>query len=155
MAGYGPAPKEPSRRARRNKDEVSTTRLQFQRGQAPDLPGEIDWHPRTRTWWRVWQESSLSELMSAVDWEDMLDTALLHHQYWANGHWTLAAEIRLRVARFGGTPADRLRLRIQWADADQKDADVPQTGPVPERYAQLRVLPMPSAGGSETGGNEE
>jgi hypothetical protein len=32
----------------------------------------------------------------------------------------LAAEVRLRVAKFGETPEDRARLRMVFADADEK-----------------------------------
>lgn len=91
----------------------------------------------------------MSELMGPVDWSYLLDTALMHHSMWTHGQWTLAAEVRLRVAQYGATPADRLRLRIQWADADDKDAKIPQAAPVPNRasarYGQLRVLPTPDS----------
>ena len=40
---------------------------------------------------------------------------------WSKGQWTLAAEVRLRVAKFGATPEDRARLRMVFADADEKD----------------------------------
>jgi hypothetical protein len=45
----------------------------------------------------------------------------MHHAMWSKGQWTLAAEVRLRVAKFGATPEDRARLRITFADADEKD----------------------------------
>lgn len=145
MAGVGPAPKDPSRRARPNKDPNPTTRLDFQRGEPPELPSEIDWHARTRSWWAVWQRSPMAALMTEVDWADMLDTALMHHAMWERGQWTLAAEVRLRTARFGGTPVDRMRLRIVWADADEKDGRIPQTASVPSagRYGALRAIPTP------------
>lgn len=147
MAGRGPAPKESHRRARRNTDPNPTTRLEFKPCEPPDLPKAIDWHPMTVAWWKVWQESPMAELMGPTDWSYLLDTALMHHAMWEKGAWTLAAEVRLRVAQFGATPADRMRLRIQWADADDKDAKIPQTAPVPDRsskrYGQLRALPMP------------
>lgn len=146
MAGIGPAPKDPSRRARRNVDPNPTIRLQFQPCEPPELPDGLDWHPMTRRWWKVWQDSPMAELMGSTDWSYLLDTALMHHAMWEKGQWTLAAEVRLRVAQFGATPADRLRLRIQWADADGKDASIPQTAPVPDRrskrYGQLRALPQ-------------
>ncbi|MGA9310308.1 MAG: hypothetical protein WBV74_08045 [Pseudonocardiaceae bacterium] len=34
----------------------------------------------------------------------------------------MASELRLRMAAFGATPADRARLRYQVALADEKDA---------------------------------
>ena len=147
MAGPGMAPKDPSRRARRNADPHPTTRLEFKACAPPELPESFDWHPMTLSWWKTWQESPMAALMGPTDWSFMLDTALMHHSMWAKGQWTLAAEVRLRVAKYGATPEDRLRLRIQWADADDKDSKVPQMGPVPDRsskrYGQLKVMPLP------------
>lgn len=150
MAGTGPAPKDPSRRARRNKDPNPTTRLQFHPCDPPELPNDYAWHPMTVRWWEIWRQSPMAEIMGATDWSFLLDTALMHTTMWDRGQWTLAAEVRLRVAKFGATPEDRLRLRIQWADADDRDSQVPQHAPIPnrdsKRYGQLKVLPLPGAG---------
>ncbi|MEU6725477.1 hypothetical protein ABZ917_17355 [Nonomuraea wenchangensis] len=141
MAGVGPAPKDPSRRARRNKDPQPQTVLRFEKAEAFDLPEDIDWHPRTRDWWEMWKRSPQAEVMIESDWYYLLDTALMHHAMWSKGQWTLAAEVRLRVAAFGATPADRARLRMQFADADEKDAKRPERPKSESRYASLRVLP--------------
>jgi len=148
MAGRGPAPKDPSQRARRNKDTVPTTYLKFVKGEVPNLPAGIKWHPRARAWWKTWANSAQVEIMTDVDWQFMLITAYLVHQFWDSGHWTLAAEIRLREAKMGATPEDRARLRIQFADADEKDAKRPE-GALADaaragRYGQLRALPTPA-----------
>lgn len=143
MPGTGPAPKEPSQRARRNKDVVSQTRLPFETFEPPELPDGIDWHPMTRNMWAAWGRSPMAALMTEVDWVYMLDTALMHHTMWEKGRWEFAAEVRIRSAQFGATPLDRLRLRIVWAVADQKDATIPQTAPVPasrSKYAGLAAV---------------
>jgi hypothetical protein len=129
MAGVGPAPKDPKRRARTNSDPVPLRSLQLVRKSAPELPelgydaeGNLQvWHPRTVDWWGMWAESELAKDFTATDWSFLLDTALMHHAMWSKGQWTLAAEVRLRVAKFGATPEDRARLRITFADADEKD----------------------------------
>jgi hypothetical protein len=129
MAGRGPAPKPTERRARTNKDPVPLRKLQLVRAPAPTLPSlgvdcdgdEIEWHPRTVEWWETWKESELAKDFTASDWSFLIDTALMHHSLWSKGQWTLAAEVRLRVAKFGATPEDRARLRITFADADEKD----------------------------------
>lgn len=129
MAGRGPAPKPASRRARANAAPTPLRSLQLVRKPAPELPslGEdaegnpIDWHPRTVEWWSMWSESELAKDFTATDWSFLLDTALMHSAMWGKGQWTLAAEVRLRVAKFGATPEDRARLRITFADADEKD----------------------------------
>lgn len=152
MAGLGPAPKPADRRARVNKDPVSTTNLTFQRCDPPELPDDYDWHPQTRRWWTIWQQSPMASIMGPTDWAFMIDTALMHDAMWSKKQWTLAAEVRLRVAKFGATPEDRLRLRIQWADADDKDAKRNQTVSIPDRvnsrYAGLRVVQNATEGGS-------
>lgn len=81
----------------------------------------IEWHPRTVDWWDTWKRSELAKDFTASDWSFLLDTALMHHAMWSKGQLTLAAEVRLRVAKFGATPEDRARLRITFADADEKD----------------------------------
>lgn len=133
MAGMGPAPKPAHRRARANADPVGVTTLEFQRCEPPELPDDMDWHPQTLRWWAIWQQSPMADIMGPTDWAFLLDTALMHNAMWNKGQWTLAAEVRLRVAKFGATPEDRLRLRIQWADADAKDGARDQAVAVPSR----------------------
>lgn len=142
MAGRGPAPKDPNRRARGNRDPVPATLLRFEPAHQPSLPGGASkWPERTRDWWNVWGSSPQSEHFTATDWEFLLETALLHAKFWA-GDMSVASELRLRVAKMGATPEDRARLRMMFADADEKDSKRP---PVQEsarqRYGDLRVLP--------------
>ena len=121
MAGRGPAPKPANRRAGKAKDPHAPTVLEFVKGDAPELPDDIDWHSRTREWWAMWSRSPQAETFTETDWSFLMDTALMHHAMWSKGQWTLAAEVRLRVAKFGATPEDRARLRMTFADADEKD----------------------------------
>ena len=134
MAGRGPAPKDPSRRARRNADILGLRVITADPVEQPELPefdlevsrdGEVhyerfEWPARTREWWRMWAESPLSAEFTATDWSELLDTALLHARYW-QGSLSYASELRLRVAKFGATPEDRARLRIQFAAADEAE----------------------------------
>lgn len=141
MAGRGPAPKPPGRKAGHSRDPHGTTTIEFAPAVAPSLPSGIDWHPMTVAWWDTLRSSPLAGAMMAVDWSFMLDTALLHHQYW-NGDAKLAAEIRLRVAKLGVTPEDRLRLRIQAVAADEADAKRPPVAQGSrDRFAALRAVP--------------
>lgn len=143
MAGRGPAPKDPRRRARRNADPVGTTVIAFQRAERPDLPDDVDWPEQTRAWWDMWAESPLSEHFMSTDWSFLLDTARLHAEFW-QGDAKAAAELRLRVAKFGATPEDRARLRIQFAEADGADGGpVRREGSARERRGVLVALPTP------------
>lgn len=151
MAGIGPPPKDPSSRARKNKDPQPQTILRFEQAEAPDLPtveilqeGELvewRWPARTVEWWETWRSSPQAEHFSSTDWQFLLDTALIHSRLWT-GDLSAAGELRLRVAKFGATMEDRARLRMQFAAADDADARRPE-GAAPkskERYGKLRVL---------------
>jgi hypothetical protein len=130
MAGNGPPPKDPTRRARRNSDPVPLRVVHAEPVAQPDLPTfeiEVDgeliefvWPARTREWWGMWKDSPLSAEFTSTDWSELMDTAVLHARYW-RGQVSLAGEIRLRVAKFGATPEDRARLRITFANADEAE----------------------------------
>lgn len=142
MPGRGPAPKDPSKRARRNADPVALKVIHAQPSRQPELPNfslqvkldgelvtqEFEWPERTREWWQMWAESPLSEDFTDNDWSELLDAAVLHAKFWT-GDIKVAPELRLRVAKFGSTPEDRARLRIQFAQADEADEkrDRPKT----------------------------
>lgn len=143
MAGRGPAPKDPKRRARRNADPSPTQTIRFEPCEQPELPPDVDWHPRTREWWDMWRDSPQAENFMATDWDFLMDTALMHHAMWSKQQWTLAAEVRLRVAKYGATPEDRARLRMQFADADEKDSKRTQVPSSRERRGTLHALPTP------------
>jgi hypothetical protein len=135
MAGRGPAPKPADRRARSNPDPVPQTVLNARPVKAPSLPRDVDWHPRTKAWWNTWKSSPQASTFTATDWSFLLDTALMHHAMWSKGQWTLAAEVRLRVAKFGATPEDRARLRMVFAGGGQAEPaeDAPAGTPSPAR----------------------
>lgn len=142
MAGRGPAPKDPSRRARRNADPVPLRSLPLERAEQPELPETMPsgepWPQRTREWWAMWGESALAGDFTANDWSELLDAAVLHGAYWS-GVVSAATELRLRVAKFGATPEDRARLRIQFAAADEADEKRWRPASSKERYKGLRV----------------
>ncbi|MFF1498697.1 hypothetical protein ACFVZR_02170 [Streptomyces sp. NPDC058316] len=154
MAGTGPAPKPNDRRARRNKDAIPQTVLRWEAATAPELPEfrierdgqlvEFVWPERTREWWQTWIDSPQSEHFGSSDWQYLLDTALIHARLW-RGDLSAAGELRLRVAAFGATPADRARLRMVFAEADGADQGRGSSGgpSARERYgaAKLRSLP--------------
>ncbi|MFD5161060.1 hypothetical protein ACFWMJ_23775 [Streptomyces hawaiiensis] len=137
MAGRGPAPKDPSKRRRRNTAEPETVVTPDDELRGPELPegvlgadedtGEVvEWHPRTVAWWNSWRTSPMAQTFVDTDWDFLIDTALMHHTMWAKGRWEFASEVRLRAAKFGATPEDRARLKLK--------VDNPTTGP--QRSAQ-------------------
>lgn len=136
MAGRGPAPKDPSRRARMNKDPVPLRVVEVVAAAKPDLPEfdvevmvdkepvmvPFEWPAATRDWWAMLDTHPLKGEFTGMDWSYLLDTALLHARYW-KGAVSLAGELRLREAKYGFTPEDRLRLRIQYAQAAEAEVD--------------------------------
>ena len=143
MAGVGPAPKDPRRRARTNSDLVPATVLRFEPTDQPSLPEAPEWLGEwpepTVSWWSMWAGSAQSDNLTATDWDFLLDTALLHAQVWGHGQTKLLPELRLRVAKFGATPEDRARLRMQFAQADEADAKRPASSSARERFGDLRL----------------
>ena len=112
MAGKGPAPKPAAQRRRRNLDIVQTEMItQDDVIRGPELPETFEWHSRTEIWWDTWRNSAQSITFTDTDWDFLIDPALLHTKFW-NGE-NVGAELRLRVSKFGATPEDRLRLRLQ------------------------------------------
>jgi hypothetical protein len=87
----------------------------------------------------MWNESPLSAEFTQTDWDFLLDTALLHARFW-QGDPKMAAELRLRVAKFGATPEDRARLRITFAQADEAEERQPSTtAAATSRYKGLKL----------------
>lgn len=146
MAGRGPAPKNPSKRARSG-TPGAVTLITFVQGEQPTLPEDIEWPERTREWWAMWGGSPMAEHFMASDWDYLLDTALLHAAVWGSGDFSKLAELRLRVAKFGQTPDDRARLQIQFADADNASGGKPAGRPsARERRGALLSLVPPGEG---------
>lgn len=124
MAGMGPPPKEPSRRARRNKEPAGMRVVESAPVAQPGLPDVMpngdEWPSETIDWWSMWGVDPLAAEFRATDWSELMDTAAIHGAYWS-GDLKLAGELRLRTARHGATAADRARLRITYAAADEAD----------------------------------
>lgn len=122
MAGRGPQPKTDRARAR-DTSKRDTVKSDGKLG-GYELPEDVlgvnkhgelvEWHPQTRRWWNNWRASPQgTRMLTDVDWDFLLDTALMHHTMWAEGRWEFSAEVRLRAAKFGATPEDRARLKME------------------------------------------
>lgn len=81
---------------------------------------EVEWPTVTVRWWSMWRDSPLSSGFTFNDWSFLMDTALIHAEFW-EGNTKLAPELRLREAKFGATPEDRARLRITFAQAEEAE----------------------------------
>lgn len=135
MPGKGPPPKKRSALRRPSNAQKPKTVAADGELRGLDLPLGIEWHDQTRIWWDNWRRSAQSLVMSATDWDYLLDTAVLHTLFWS-GALEVAGELRLRVAKFGATPEDRLRLHLELGDPD----DSPKKAAPAKRYAHLRSV---------------
>ena len=141
MAGRGPAPKDPEQRRRRNADPVPTKVVRpDDELRGPELPDGVDWPAQTLAWWQTWRSSPQAQSFTTTDWGFLLDTALLHAELWS-GNASVASELRLRVAKFGATPEDRARLRIQVEEPKAEAAAVARRpGAASRRRRLLKVV---------------
>lgn len=74
------------------------------------------WHAMTVKWWNNWRKSPQAvRMITGPDWDYLLDTARLHHEFWSTGNMGLEAGLRLRLQKFGATPADRTSLGVEVA----------------------------------------
>lgn len=147
MAGRGPAPAASRSRDRDNKETIKLVADGKKRGiSLPVLMKNgkrTKWHPRTVAWWNHWRESPQAmRMMTGPDWDFLLDTALMHHEMWSAGKWELAAEVRLRVQKFGATPEDRSRLRVEIgvgmpSDSPRSNSPVGNVSSIDERRSRL------------------
>lgn len=118
MAGRGPAPKDSDERRRRNAPAEPLTVVKPDgAARGPGLPDALDWPDATRDWWETWRRSPQAQTFTETDWSFLLDTAVLHMEFW-DGDRSVAAELRLRAAKFGATPEDRARLKIAVGEPD-------------------------------------
>jgi hypothetical protein len=142
MPGIGPLPKPRDKRVRQNKDIVPLTVVAVTPTEQPELPGDVDWHPRVRAWWNVWGTHELAVNFTDLEWAYQTDTALVLNRFW-NGDMGVAGELRLRAAKFGVTPEDRARLRIQIVVADKAEAEAEATAHRPssrDRYTTPQAV---------------
>lgn len=150
MAGRGPRPKDPSQRARTNSPDLPSQIIPFVPGKQPALPRTMPdgyaWPARTKAWWSMWGKSALAAHFTDTDWSELLDTAVLHGEFWS-GNSKVANELRLRVAKFGATPEDRSRLKIHYADAAPTVAQTAPGAKARKRYGKLRIVEPDQAAG--------
>lgn len=124
MAGRGFPPKDAAQRRRRNAAPAVTVVASDGKVYGPDLPDTYEWPPATITWWKTWRTSPQASKFTETDWSFLIDTAVLHAEFWL-GNRSVAAELRLRAAKFGATPEDRARLKISVGEPDAAQPQAP------------------------------
>lgn len=143
MAGRGPAPK--ASRSRQRDEPETTTIVDDGQLHGPDLPEGVlpdgeDWHVQTRALWDALRRNPLLADEPDLGWQFLVDTALMHHTMWQKGRWEFASEVRLRVAKYGATPEDRLRLKVKIATPEQVKSESETPADTTSRRRSMRIV---------------
>jgi len=102
----------------------------------PELPDGYEWPAATCSWWQHWRESPQAQTFIETDWSFLLDTALIHAEFWL-GDLSRGAELRLRVAKFGATAEDRRRLKLAVGEPPSPPKPRPSVRQASKRKARL------------------
>lgn len=121
MAGRGPAPKDPEKRVRRNKEQRTTLPAAPTAGYRDMPTGE--WAPATRAWWEAWCRSPQAARFTETAWQRLVMLVPLVERFW-RGDVRVLTEIRLNESLLGATPQDLQRLRWDLEEAEAKPAAV-------------------------------
>lgn len=142
---YGPPPKDPKLKQRRNKEATAATLTDENPPEAkPELPPPSDcgivgpWHKKVVELWNdIWSSAMASEY-TKPDIHGLVMLMHMQHRYW-NGEYDLDAEIRLQRQCYGLTNLDRRRLQweIKRVEPNGKKTEAPKK---PERLADPRSV---------------
>lgn len=129
MSGTGPPPKDPNKRARRNKDPIALKVVEVEEVEQPslqDIYGDVNpatgepWTSATLRLWDEIGEFAKVRLLQDAQWS-LFARAMMLDDMVNQGNVKVAAEARLQIAKFGIAPDDLARMRIQFAQADEAD----------------------------------
>lgn len=131
MAGRGPEPKDPSIRARRNKDTASGwTVATITPAEQPSLDEAIGpvnpatgepWQLGTIALWRSLKSFPTTASLLEAQWLLLARAMILDDAVLAGGV-KASSEARLQLQKFGIAPDDVARLRYSFALADEAEA---------------------------------
>lgn len=147
MPGKGPPPKDPSKRARRNKDSTALSVVTVEPTGQPGFVktfGKINpsteesWHPLTLQFWSELGVFPTTRNLVGAQWT-LLGVGVVLFDKVMSGRLGYAEEMRRELAAFGIAPADLARLRIQFAVADEAE-EQRDTRKVTSRYRNLRAV---------------
>lgn len=155
MAGRGPAPKDPSKRARRNAAPAALRVVEIMPGEQPslsDLFGEMNpltelpWHAATLALWGQLAEHPATGNLVAAQWSS-LARAVMYDDAATRGV-VAPAEARLRLAKFFIDPDDMLRGRIATVQADEAEEEPRRQSSARDRYKGLKAVDRDGVAGA-------
>jgi hypothetical protein len=84
------------------------------------------WHPQTEKWWEILRRSPQGTLLSTeLDWQSMIDVALIHHSYYCDPTPAKYAALKAGLKPLGTNPEDRARLHLDIDVPDDKSVGDP------------------------------
>jgi hypothetical protein len=143
MAGRGPAPKGTRARQRDEPEmEILVDEGELHGPELPEgvLPDGAPWHPQTLALWDALRRNPLLANEPDLGWQFLIDTALMHHTMWEKGKWEFASEVRLRVAKYGATPEDRMRLKVKITTPGDVAQDSSTPAGTTSRRRNMRIV---------------
>ncbi len=154
MAGRGPVPAPDGQRRRRNATPDTTVLpADGHTGPSPDLPpkgGRQRWLGRTLAWYELWRAAPQAATFGVTDWAHLHETAYIADEFF-RGELRLAGELRLRLAKLGATPEDRMRLRMAYGLPEVGAGAPARPALDPARRRRLRALGDEQAGDGTAG----
>lgn len=122
----GPAPKDPSVRARRNKSSTRAVLSADHDIETPPLPEGFAWHSLTTQWWEDIWSSPMAPEYAASDINGLFRVAMLYNDFWLAESYKERAEIQVRLekadADYGTNPMARRRLEWQVEQSEDSKA---------------------------------
>lgn len=141
----GPAKKDPSLVARRNKPSAKTVLKPPASAKVPPLPKGPRWYPQVRDWWKRAWSSPMATQWAEADRDAMFLAAMLQQQFWdpdtsSSTRNQTAAQIRAIFDQCGLTPMARNRLGWEIASPAAGEAPAKRT---PARKTAAQADPDP------------
>lgn len=143
MGERGPAPKDPSKRQRRNKPPEFEQLPERYDGEAPPLPGRSKYLKATRDWYDTWCSSPQAAGFGETDWQALAMMAPVVDTYWrsvvaGDPKLTALAMVKKLEKDLGATVADRQRLRWRLGSATEDTEPADEPAPTPQRRRRPR-----------------
>lgn len=149
----GPAPRDPSVRARRNKSSTRAVLSADHDIEAPPLPDGFAWHSLTQQWWDDIWSSPMAPEYADSDINGLYRVAMLYNDFWMAETYKERADIQVRLekadADYGTNPMARRRLEWQVEQSEdskargskRRTAEAPvQSSPPPSDDPRLKLV---------------
>jgi hypothetical protein len=136
----GPAPKDPSKRQRRNPDQIPHTEIAADAKllKPPKVP-DGDWTPALRRYWDRWARSAMATQFADTDWQRLEMILPLVQRYLETPDVNTWRMIVQTESLLGATVADRLRMRVKLRVGTVERPETTERAPARRRRPDPRL----------------